>query len=151
MKTLKKIDNHVELLIKNRDLYLTSEDRTHESLLRLLSKDASLLGARAVEIDDFHGWSLLVTPFDWISKDEPKSNDWKRVFSRLTSLPDGGPNAIRHEIFLMVFTQNIFVRRDGYINLIKGRSPSNEEIKHLNDKFTKSNFIIGFSGINTYS
>lgn len=152
MKSLKKVGNHVDLVIKNKDLYLEKEERTIDSLLQLLSQDAALLGVNEIiKINDFHGWALLVTPFDWVLGSDSKSRNWTNAFSRLTPFPEGGANAIRHEIFLMAFVQNIFVRSEGEINIIKGSGLDNEEMRSLNEEFAKDCFVIGFSDIETFS
>lgn len=141
---LKPITDHVSLLKKNRRIYIGDSILTTAQLAELVVNDSKCLGCPEAETQKIGEWQLVITQSDWVLRNPQQLNSWIDVFKKLIPLPEAGINAVRHEIYLMAFTSNIFIWNKGKLHLIKGELPSKDTVDM---DLGVEKFIVGFSKI----
>ena len=144
---LKPITDHVSLLKKNRHIYVDDTTLTTATLAGLVASDARYLGCLETDIKQIEKWNLVVSERDWVLNNPQKLSCWIDVFKKLIPFPERGENAVRHEIYLMAFTCNIFIRDNGQFQLIKGELPSREILNIIDMELEPETFVVGFFGI----
>lgn len=146
-KKLKVSRDSVTLVKENPDRYLGGYVVLEDYLSSLIVSDAEVLLQQPIYRFNNDNYYYILGKKNWLDNKNVAGCDWKGNFSKLILLPERGANAIRHEVFLMAYVDNIIVIEGGYLSKIKGSAPLKSELKLLEEEMKRNSceFAIGFS------
>lgn len=109
----------LEHIQKNTRMYLGTDEVQLDVLAINIVNDAIVLGATSVLIIKHQKWFVVAADIDWLNIGHDKQ--LKDVFINLLPLKGGGQNALRREVLLMAFVNDIIILDDTCnYSLIKG-------------------------------
>lgn len=146
-KKLKASRDSVTLVKENPGRYLGDYVVLEDYLSSLIASDAEVLLQLPIYQFNNDNYYFILGKNNWLDNKDVAGSDWKGNFSKLILLPERGDNAIRHEVFLMAYVDNIIVIEGGRLFKIKGSAPLKSELELLEEEMKRNNceFAIGFS------
>jgi hypothetical protein len=116
--SLKKVDG-LKFVRENPKMFLSFETATGFELCSKILIDAMTSGAQPVVVDKQENWWIVASRTNWISNnaDGIAASD---LFRRIHPNPRAGANAMRNEILLAAFADQIVLFQDGEFEVIRG-------------------------------
>lgn len=107
---------------QNKKMYLGREDVNQDFLATNIADDALVLGASTVVIKKEKGWWIIAADVDWLMAGH--NEDLKAIFQKILPLKNAGQNAIRREVLLTAFVDDILTwnPKISEMEVIKGES-----------------------------
>lgn len=99
------------------EMYLPGGVVDPKELARLLVRDALLLGANHARAMRATDWWLVLADRDWLGQAQGGARD---LFSRVVPFPEVGPNAMRAEVLLTAFAEEVVTFTPDFAEVIKG-------------------------------
>ena len=99
------------------EMYLPGGTVDPQALVRLLVRDARLLGAAGARGMRASDWWLVLASHDWLgdSRDDERS-----LFSNIVPFPQVGPNSMRSEVLLTAFADDVVTFTPDRADVLKG-------------------------------
>lgn len=106
---IKKIDP-IDHIRRNVKMYLGRTEVVPEIIVSFIVNDAIVLGAKNVIVKNCSDWWLIASEMDWLRVGN--DNPILQLFQKFVTLEGGGQNAVRREIILSAFANNIITWDD---------------------------------------
>ena len=138
------IPSPIELIRKNRRMYLGREEPSRRVLAIRLADCALISGAHRVELLALtDGWMAVSSDADWITPDIPhRRNDFsfEHAFKAMIPLRGGQPNEVRFEVIVSAFSKDLSVKSGSRWATLNGDAPPQE----IRDQVVKNEFVVIF-------
>jgi hypothetical protein len=114
----------VSAIRNHPQMYLGKRVVSAGMLARRVADDARLLGCALVEIDEREDWWLVGADLDWLGLGQHRPSDPLELFRRAWPFLEAGDNAMRSEVLVAAFAQDVFTTTACNIQFIQGAAPS---------------------------
>jgi hypothetical protein len=132
MQTLKTI-NAIDHIRTHREMYFPDGKVSPRTLARRLVDDALILGATRCGCLNRDDWWLVWADKDWL--DVSPDGGLLALFSKIVPLPEAGVNAMRSEILLTAFADDVLVSEGHDLTVVHTRVNGEAAIKDFERAF----------------
>jgi hypothetical protein len=137
------LDNTVDYIRRNRDRFLRSKQTEPIELVERILGDALYAGASECAVFRQDDWWIIASPTDWLGGHNAYAPE--DLFHRIVAMPEAGQNAMRGEVLLTAFAQNVITATPTECTVISGEAPLDEKVWNLVSKSPEWQRLIAFT------
>ena len=141
--SMNTLDNTVDYIRRNRDRFLKAKQTEPIELVERILGDALYAGASECAVFRQDDWWIIASPTDWLGGH--KADAPEDLFHRIVAMPEAGQNAMRGEVLLTAFAQNVITATPTTCTLISGEVSMDDEVWNLASKFPEWQRLIAFN------
>jgi hypothetical protein len=106
--------------LSNPQLYWGKKNPNTEDYRNGLQKSLEILKCQDVLTMSYNDWNIVGSKVDWIKTGLPDGKTENELFEKGGGFPEAGPNVIRTEYFIRLYTDHVVLWRNNKLNQIKG-------------------------------
>jgi hypothetical protein len=135
--------NSVDYIRRNRGRFLRAKKTEPIELVERILGDALYAGASECAVFHQNDWWIIASPTDWLGGHAVYTPE--DLFHRIVALPEAGQNAMRGEVLLTAFAQNVITATPTTCTGISGEVSMDDEVWNLASKFPEWQRLIAFN------
>lgn len=136
------MDNTVDYIRRNRDRFLPAKKTEPIELVERILGDALYAGASECAVLRQNDWWMIASPTDWLCGHAAYAPE--ELFYRIVAMPEAGQNAMRGEVLLTAFAQNVITATPTACTVISGEVAMDDEVWNLASKSPGWQRLIAF-------
>ncbi len=139
---MKTMDNAVEYIRRNSAMFLRASETEPIELVERILGDALYAGALECTVFRTNDWWIIASTTDWLSGHEDYAPE--ELFHRIVAMPEVGQNAMRGEVLLTAFAQQVVTATPTACTVISGEGSTDDGVWNLVSTSPKWQRIIAF-------